>query len=250
MKKIRKSRNKEIRMSEKFFGTTSSKLAKERYVPVNSDTAKRNLPLGANTTEIFLSDPKLLGFTASKHKFVGKMFEGFDSVLEIGCMDGFGSVIVSDFVGHLTSIDYFRDHIDQAKQNVSGFVGNIEFKGHDFLDGESLGQFDGCFALDVLEHIDPEQEGLFLKKVQKSLKDEGVFIVGMPSLESQAYASKTNLEAHINCQSAGQLTQTLRQYFSYVFPFGMNDEVLHTGYSKMCQYIFNVCAGSKNVAKR
>jgi hypothetical protein len=98
-------------------------------------------------------------------------------------------------------------------------------------------------ALDVLEHIGPSQEELLLRTVVKSLKDDGVFIVGMPSLETQTYASEANIEAYVNCQAASQLSKTLKGYFSNVFSFGMNDEVLHTGYSGMCHYLSNVCVG-------
>lgn len=232
-------------MDEKFFGTASSDLAKERYVPVSHNTRKENILLGVNTSEIFYSDPKLLGFVASKHKFVGKMLEGSSEVLEIGCMDGFGSAIVSSFVDRLLSIDFYRSHIEQAQQAFGKRLSNVEFKGMDFLDEPFENRFDGAFALDVLEHIDPQQEPLFLSHVVQALKPDGVFIVGMPSLESQEYASETNRFSHINCQTQAQLTKTLKTYFTNVFPFGMNDEVLHTGYGKMCHYLINICAGPK-----
>ena len=175
-------------------------------MPASSNTKKETITLGINTSEIFLFDPKLLGFVSSKHKFVGKMVEGAEHVLGIGCMDGFGSAIVSNFVKNMMSIDFYRSHI---------------------------------------EHIDPTQEPLFLSRVVNALKHDGVFIVGMPSLESQAYASEINTFSHINCQTATQLTSTLNRYFNNVFSFGMNDEVLHSGYGKMCHYILNLCVRPK-----
>ncbi len=230
-------------MNEKFAGKASSKLAKESYSPVSYNTRKRNLVLGVNTSEIFLGDPKHIAFTAAKHKFVGKMLSGFDKVLEIGCMDGFGSAIVADSVTHLTAIDFFCEHIEQAKKSMAPFLKNVEFIGSDFLDEPVDDMYNGCFALDVLEHIDPKQQSLFLNNVARTLKEHGVFIVGMPSLESQEYASEVNRCSHINCQSSDPLAATLKKYFYNVFTFGMNDEVLHTGYGKMCHYLINVCAG-------
>ena len=35
------------------------------------------------------SDPARLVFTLSRYKFVAKMFDSFDSVLEVGAGDGF-----------------------------------------------------------------------------------------------------------------------------------------------------------------
>ncbi|PCJ20503.1 MAG: methyltransferase type 11 [Gammaproteobacteria bacterium] len=232
-------------MDSKFFGCTSSELAKSRYVPIKDKQAIEHILLGANTSAVLKSDPKLLGFTASKHKFVGKMLAGKAGVLEIGCMDGFGSAIVSSFVGHLTAIDFYKSHIDDAVNNVSPHFQNIEFRGHDILDGPVSEGFDGAFSLDVLEHIDPEQEDLYMKNVVDSLNDSGVFVVGMPSLESQAYASEVNRFSHINCKTAKAMFDFSSRYFVNVFAFGMNDETLHTGFGPMCQYIINVCSVPK-----
>tara|TARA_R110000824_G_scaffold393146_1_gene591951 strand:- start:6481 stop:7161 length:681 start_codon:yes stop_codon:yes gene_type:complete len=208
--------------------------------------------LGSNTSTIFRLDPKLMGFTIAKHKFVGKMFDGFDSVLEIGCMDGFGSRIIQPHVKKLCCIDFYDDHIDEAKK-WSGLE-HVTFHKCDFLDGPPQihfkperfdNRFDGILALDVLEHVDPLQEGAFLEMAVRHLLPSGVFIVGMPTLESQRFASKANVKAHINCQHPAQITATLKEYFANVFSFGFNDEVLHTGYEPMRHYQMNICAGPK-----
>lgn len=232
-------------MTNKFYGRTSSEFAKSHYVPVQDGSAKANVTLGSNTTAVLLSDPKLLGFTAAKHKFVGKMFEGYGKVLEVGCMDGYGSLIVSAFVKSLTAVDFYASHIEQAKRYIAPHCKNVDFVGHDILDGPLSNDFDGCFALDVLEHLDPAQEDLFLRNIQVSLREQGVFIVGVPSLESQAYASAANKAAHINCKTGSDLKTLMERYFDRVFSFGMNDEVLHTGYSKMSHYLINLCVGPK-----
>ena len=38
-----------------------------------------------------------------------------------------------------------------------------------------------------------------------------------------------------------QLENYLSKFFKNVFTFGMNDEVLHTGYNKMSHYVFAIC---------
>lgn len=232
-------------MTSDFYGNVSSEFAKERYVPVQAKKEKKNITLGSNSSACLMSDAKLVGFTAAKHKFVGKMFEGYQNVLEVGCMDGYGSMFVSQFVENLTSLDFYKSHIDEAKKHVAPNFPNIEFMGHDFLDGPVAGNFDGCFSLDVLEHIDPEQEHIFLKNVVDSLKPGGAFIVGMPSLESQQYASEVNRYSHINCKTGSDFKALMEQYFDSVFSFGMNDEIVHTGYSKMSHYLINLCVGPK-----
>ena len=43
---------------------------------------------------------------------------------------------------------------------------------------------------------------------------------------------------HVNCFDKDRLQNYLNNFFKNVFTFGMNDEVLHTGYDKMCHYVF------------
>ena len=63
----------------------------------------------------------------------------------------------------------------------------------------------------------------------------------MPSLESQKYASPASKEGHVNCQTKSQLKETLEKYFTAVFVFSMNDEVIHTGYAPMSHYLMAIC---------
>lgn len=42
-----------------------------------------------------------------------------------------------------------------------------------------------------------------------------------------------------------QLKKMLSEFFDYNFVFGMNDEVLHTGFNQMSHYIFLLSANKK-----
>ena len=77
------------------------------------------------------------------------------------------------------------------------------------------------------------------------MEKDGVLIVGMPSLESQKYASPQSKAGHVNCQSGDELRVTMENYFSNCFLFSMNDEVVHTGYNKMAHYLIAVCTCPK-----
>ena len=72
----------------------------------------------------------------------------------------------------------------------------------------------------------------------KFLEPNGVAIFGSPTLESQMYASKWSKEGHVNCKTGYELKALIERYFKQVFLLGMNDETLHTGYSKMSHYNF------------
>ena len=114
---------------------------------------------------------------------------------------------------------------------------------HDMLSGPVERKFDAAYSLDVLEHIAKENERTFIENVVKSLTPDGVFIVGMPSLQSQTYASPLSKIGHVNCKTGTELKKLMQDYFQNVFMFSMNDEVVHTGFESMAQYVFAMGVG-------
>jgi len=105
--------------------------------------------------------------------------------------------------------------------------------------------FDGIFSLDVLEHVQQSDEDTFLKNTCLSLNSHGALIIGMPSLESQPYASEGSKIGHVNCKTGTDLRDLMKKYFHSVFMFSMNDEVVHTGFFPMAHYLFAVCCDKK-----
>lgn len=200
--------------------------------------------LGLRSSESWHQDPKHLVFRLARYKFVSKMLSGRKNVLEIGCGDAFGTRIVQAEVGTLSAIDFDPVFIEDVKaREVSGW--EFDVKVHDMLDGPVPGDFDAVYSLDVLEHIEPDSERLFLKNCFGTLRPEGAAIIGIPSLESQVYASPQSKIGHINCKSMPDFKRLLEEYFHNVFVFSMNDEVVHTGYHKMAHYLMAVCAGKR-----
>jgi 2-polyprenyl-3-methyl-5-hydroxy-6-metoxy-1,4-benzoquinol methylase len=196
--------------------------------------------LGLMTSWAWYDDPKRLTFTLSRYKFVAKMLENMDSVLEVGCGDGFGARVVAQAVRRLTAVDFDPEFIESAKSGAEGRQA-IGFRVHDILKSPVPGRFDAIYSLDVLEHVSARQEKKFLKNLAASLVTHGVCIIGMPSLESQAFASKFSKMGHVNCKTQPALRALMHKYFANVFMFSMNDEVVHTGYAKMSHYNIALC---------
>ncbi|MCE9605542.1 MAG: class I SAM-dependent methyltransferase [Planctomycetia bacterium] len=190
-------------------------------------------------------DPKRLAFTFARYKFVAKMFAGMERVLEVGCGDGFASRIVKQEVTHLTAVDFDPIFIRDAQERMRPEWA-FDCKVHDMLEGPvSPGNFEGIYSLDVLEHIQPKDEDAFVGNAVNSLADHGSLIIGMPSLESQAYASPRSKAGHVNCKSAPDLKKLMQRFFHRVFMFSMNDEVVHTGFHPMAQYVIALCCDRK-----
>lgn len=218
----------------------SSQKAKDAYAPVG---AAERITLGANSSAWFRKDPRAMAYTAGKYAFVAEMLKGAEHVLEIGCGDGFGSVILAQHVRRLTAIDFYEPHIVEADAHSAR--GNIKYIWADWLRWAwaQMSAYDAIACLDVLEHVDPAQENDFVDLVARSLADHGTFLCGMPTLNSQAHASEHGRAGHINCQHPAQITATLRNYFANVFSFGMIDGAVNVGPEAMRQYQLNICTG-------
>lgn len=224
-------------------------IAKRRGEPVTAiitatmrEIGPQVMGVGAGYT--WHDDPKRLVFQLSRYKFVSKMLAGLDHVLEVGCADGFGARIVAQAVNRVTGIDFDPDYIASATATASSRY-PVTFFQHDVLEAPVEGAFDAVFALDVLEHINQADEEKFIRNRIKGLAPNGVCIIGMPSLESQPYASAGARMGHVNCKEQPDLKALTRKFFHNVFMFSANDEMVHTGYSKMSHYNFALCCGRR-----
>lgn len=200
--------------------------------------------LGVEKNANWQSDPKRLVFVLSRYKFVAKMLSGKKRVLEIGCGDGWPIRILLQEVGEVHGIDIDPVFIEDAKERMDEDW-SFSCEVHDILKGPLLPAYDAVYSLDVLEHIAARDEHVFLQNAVNSLADNGVMIIGMPSLESQEHASPLSKIGHVNCKKGGELKTLLQNYFENVFLFSMNDEVIHTGYAPMAQYLMAICANKK-----
>ena len=211
---------------------------KKIHLDALSEHEEKKITLGLHSGYQWIHDPKHFLFSLSRYKFVSKMLSGYHNVLEIGCGDGFFSAIVKNEVGKLSLTDCEEINIQLIdKKNYQ------EVFLHDFVNATFDKVYDAIYALDVLEHI--HNEDLFLSNAIQSLHQHGVMIIGMPSIESQVYASLNSRIGHVNCKSKADLKKVMSAYFHNVFMFSMNDEVLHTGFDAMSHYLIALCAGKK-----
>lgn len=172
-------------------------------------------------------DPKTVLFMLARYKFISKMLDGYDRVLEVGCGDAFGSHLVAQTVGHLKCIDIDRQMISSANK-------------HPKITYECTGEVtssDAIYALDVIEHMPHDESDRWLGALSYAAP---LVIIGMPSLESQEYASPLSKANHINCMSAPDLKALMKKHFRHVFVWSMNDEVVSTGFHKLAHYVFAI----------
>lgn len=199
--------------------------------------------LGAPSSYSLAHDAKHLSFVLARYKFCQKMLQGKRVVMEVGSGDGIGLPIISQGVEQIYCVDWDERHIKSIERRLLKYLKNVTLI-HLDLNVESPNiKVDAAFSIDVLEHVDPESETAFIENIISCLPENGVLITGTPNLNASQYSSPCSAIQHINLKDMNSLRGLMARYFENVFMFGMNDEVLHTGYAPMCHYIWSVAAG-------
>lgn len=62
-------------------------------------------------------------------------------------------------------------------------------------------------------------------------------MIGTPNITASPYASKASELGHVNLFTQERLISKLKESFHQVLPFGINDEIVHTGFSSMAHYL-------------
>ncbi|HAM37837.1 MAG: hypothetical protein A2539_08445 [Elusimicrobia bacterium RIFOXYD2_FULL_34_15] len=218
----------------------SSKL----WQKVKSCVGNKKFMLGPYFSRQFLDDPKHALFILSRYKFAAKLLgeEPKLNVLELGCNEGLGSLILGSFAKKVVAVDFDERAINWAKENI--VKENIAFQKRDFFKNK-IGKFDAMVCIDVMEHLKKNQEEIFLKTLSENLQKDGFCIIGTPNITAAEYACKASKIGHVNLYDAGRLKKLLLKKFKNVFIFGMNDEVVHTGFYPMCHYLFALACNKK-----
>lgn len=223
---------------------SDSKTAKEIWEDVMNTVPEGNIKLGKYFTYQVKHNLKHLFFTLARYKFAAKMI-GSDregGVLEMGCSEGIGSLMLSQECGDVMGLDFDEEAVKWAVDNLSS--DSLQFKYDDFLN-KKYGDFSAVVSLDVIEHIKPEAEDAYIETVTKNLRHDGIAIIGTPNITASQYASKASEIGHINLYDHKRLKESFSRHFNNVIMFGMNDEMVHTGFLPMAHYLMVVATHKK-----
>jgi 2-polyprenyl-3-methyl-5-hydroxy-6-metoxy-1,4-benzoquinol methylase len=201
----------------------------------------RPVELGQHVAYWMRKTPRRALYSTSYYKFASKMLGRGRRVLDIGCGEGLGTYLLAVECGGAVGVDFDEDAIEVAKKNWQD--PRIAFHCADALSFTGQQAFDGVVHFDVIEHIAPEHADDFLKRTADLLAPEGVYVLGTPNITAREHASAVTNAGHINLYSGERLEEALRRQFRFVFMFGANDEVVHTGFLPMAHYLLGVGCG-------
>jgi len=208
------------------------------WEPVKEIMGKREVFFGQHLAYQFLNTPRRILYMMSYYKFASKMIGRKKSVLDVGCGEGLGTWLLAKECGQAEGIDTDHEAIEIGKKNWND--SKILFNDVDFFTADNKKTYDAIVSFDVIEHILPENMIKFWKKVLDLLNDNGIAIIGTPNITSNQYASTVTRAGHVNLYSGERLEEEMGKFFKYVFMFGANDEVIHTGFLPMAHYLIAV----------
>jgi 2-polyprenyl-3-methyl-5-hydroxy-6-metoxy-1,4-benzoquinol methylase len=222
----------------------TTEINKDKWNEVKKSIPRDHLDLGPYFANQALNQPRHLLFTLARYKFAAKLLpqnRNID-VLELGCNEGLGTMMLAERGHRVTAVDLDQDAIAHAQKTLA--KPNVKFIQSDFL-GKSFGKHDAAVSLDVIEHIPKEYEESYMKTIVSNLGPAGFCIVGTPNDTASPYASPASQIGHVNMFTGERLNELVSKHFNNVFIFGMNDEVMHTGFYPMCHYLFALGCGKK-----
>jgi 2-polyprenyl-3-methyl-5-hydroxy-6-metoxy-1,4-benzoquinol methylase len=211
---------------------------------VGDRVREQELSVGPFLADQLFNAPRHLLFVLSRYKFAARLLPALETVdvLELGCGEGFGALMLAERGNRVLGVDADRDAVEIAQTTFGS--ANRRFEVADFL-GRRFGTFRAVVSLDVIEHIPVELEDAYFRTITANLGQNGMCIVGTPNETASAYASPQSQAGHINLYTAERLVAAASRYFENVFVFGMNDEVVHTGFYPMCHYIYVLGTGKR-----
>jgi len=223
----------------------NKKLTEKQIWDKTSQMLEKNpFNLGRHWSYNFLNDPKRLGFVLSRYKFAAKMACKNASILELGCSEGIGAPILAENAKSYLGVDLDDIAISDAQKNFNS--SKFKFIYDDFMN-KHYGKFDAVISLDVVEHIYSDHEKTYFDTIFNNLSENGICVVGTPNSTSSVYASEASMLGHVNLFSQQRLIEVMKNYFHQVFCFGINDEIVHTGFAPMAHYL--ICIGCHKKGK-
>ena len=141
------------------------------------------------TNQVWEDDPRRLTFLLARYKFVSKMLSGKKFVGELGCGDAFGTRIVMQTTEKVIAYDFDPVFIEDIRGTTFRALANRGPLSRHPGSAAAQTSMMASTASTSLSISGTDEDIDIVDNLAISLTDDGVLIIGSPSLESQAYAS-------------------------------------------------------------
>ena len=188
--------------------------------------------------ETFITNPLMAAVTLARYKFVAKMLSPNDVVLDLGCGNGYASHFFSKHAREVVGVDLYAD-VPAAKARFGS--ANLNFIRADILQPSSEVTSlrpTVVTSIDVIEHFYREDGEQIIDRYASMLPRGGMMIMGTPSKFSQQYRSQQAKDVHFHEYEPDELREVMAGHFNRTLLFSMNDELVHTGFTKLAWFFF------------
>lgn len=185
---------------------------------------------------LIVNNPLMLTIKFARYKFIAKLLQKNDNVLEVGCSDGTSSNFFSQYCNSVDAIDLDENAISEAKRNFK----NINFMCCNALEYTTNKRYDVIVLLDFIEHFNQEDGEKLIKKYSALLSAHGMLIVGTPSKNFEKYRAEHNKAHHLHEYYPDELEKLMQDNFARTMMFAMNDEIVHTGNINLAWFIYSI----------
>jgi len=179
----------------------------------------------------------------ARYKFVARQLKRTDRVLEVGCGSGLGAIFLGQHCHSVDGIDVNEQEIKEAE--AVNRRENVRFSVADYFTFKASHKYDVIVLLDVIEHMDEALGEKLIDKTADDLKENGWLVVGTPSCYSYEYQSQFSKAAHVKLYDQAELVGLIEKHYGRCLAFSMNDEMVHTGFSKLAWYYFVLAFGPR-----
>ncbi len=123
---------------------------------------------------------------APSEKFITALssFSGCKNVLDYGCGDGWGSIIMAKTgCNNITSVDLSKSAVNRANENINKFNFNNNIKtsvvSYDWINNEESEKYDGFFCSNVIDVVPEEIADNILMQAHRIVKPNKIIIISM-----------------------------------------------------------------------
>jgi 2-polyprenyl-3-methyl-5-hydroxy-6-metoxy-1,4-benzoquinol methylase len=187
--------------------------------------------------------PEHLAFVLARYRAAAALIGNAQEVLEVGCGEGIGAGILAKGRDSYIGVDSDRQAVITAVETHLDDK-PIIFGCQDVL-RDVLPLTDAIVMLDVVEHIEADDEDRLMAALRRALRRHGVLAVGTPSANAAQYASPVAAAGHVNNFSPDRLRELMEQHFRLVQMLFMQDTSVHFGHPGMAHYLLAVGIGPR-----
>jgi ubiquinone/menaquinone biosynthesis C-methylase UbiE len=169
------------------------------------------------TGERFVPKKEKNTFTVIEHyhryNAVAPYMKGLN-VLDAGSGAGYGSYLLSDYAKSVTGIDISREAVGFSNETyarerdhlkyITASVGKMPFED---------AVFDAVVSFEVIEHISPKMQELFLKEIKRVLKPDGFAVVSSPNREVYSEEIGFSNPYHISELTIDEFKNKISEHF-------------------------------------